>query len=52
MMACPDGMRTEQDFLKALGKVKRWKIAGLQLELMDGSGKVVAVFKVANSGAK
>jgi hypothetical protein len=35
-----------------LGKVKRWKIAGQQLELMDGSGKVVAVFEVADSGAK
>jgi copper homeostasis protein (lipoprotein) len=52
MMACPDGMETEQKFLKALGQVKRWKIAERQLELMDGSGKVVAVFEVADSGAK
>jgi heat shock protein HslJ len=52
MMACPGGMGTEQNFLKALGRVKRWKIAGQQLELMDGSGKVVAVFEVADSGAK
>ena len=51
MMACPDGMETEQKFLKALGQVTRWKIAGRQLELMDGSGKVVAVFEVADSGA-
>ena len=52
MMACPDGMETEQKFLKALGQVKRWKIAERQLELMDGLGKVVAVFEVADSGAK
>jgi len=52
MMACPDGMETEQKFLKALGQVKRWKIAERRLELMDGSGRVVAVFEVADSGAK
>jgi heat shock protein HslJ len=52
MMACPGGMETEQKFLKALGQVKRWKIAKEQLELMDGSGKMVAVFEVADSGAK
>jgi heat shock protein HslJ len=52
MMACPDGMGTEQNFLKALGQVKRWKIAGRQLELMDGAGKVVAVFDVGDSEAK
>jgi copper homeostasis protein (lipoprotein) len=52
MMACPDGMETEQKFLRALGQVKRWKIVKRQLELMDGSGKVVATFEVAVSGAK
>jgi heat shock protein HslJ len=52
MMACPDGMDTEQKFLKALEQVKRWSIAKQQLELMDGSGKVIAVFAVADSGAK
>jgi copper homeostasis protein (lipoprotein) len=52
MMACPGGMETEQKFLKALGQVKRWKIAQRQLELMDRSGKVVAVFEVAGLGAK
>jgi copper homeostasis protein (lipoprotein) len=46
MMACANGMETERDFLKALGLVKQWKVAGRQLELMDGSGKVVAVFEV------
>ena len=52
MMACPSGMETEQGFLKAMGQVKRWKIAGRQLELMDGGGKVVAVFAVADSAGK
>jgi heat shock protein HslJ len=52
MMACPGGMGTEQKFLKTLGQVKRWKIAKEQLELMDGAGKVVAVFEVGDSGAK
>ncbi len=45
MMACASGMETEQNFLKALGEVKRWKIVGHELELMDGAGKVVAVFE-------
>jgi len=51
MMACPDGMETEQKFLKALEQAKRWKIAERQLKLMDGSGKVVLVFE-AGSEAK
>ena len=51
MMACDGVMDTEQNFLKALGEVKRWKIAGRQLTLMDGSGKAVAVFEVGDSGA-
>jgi heat shock protein HslJ len=46
MMACPSGMETEQTFLAALRQVKKWKIAGRQLELMDDSGTVVAVLEV------
>jgi len=49
MMACASGMETEQNFLKALGQVKRWKITGHELELMDGAGKVVAVFEVGDA---
>jgi copper homeostasis protein (lipoprotein) len=49
MMACASGMETEQSFLKALGEVKRWKIAGHELELMDGAGKVLAVFEVGDA---
>lgn len=52
MMACDGVMDTEQNFLNALTKVKRWKIARRQLTLMDGSGKAVAVFEVGDSGAK
>ena len=52
MMACPDGMETEQKFLRALGQVKRWKIVKRQLELKDGSGKVVATFEVAASAGQ
>jgi len=51
MMACPDGMETEQKFLRALEQVKRWKITGRQLELRNGSGTVVLVFQAVDSGA-
>jgi heat shock protein HslJ len=50
MMACVSGMETEQKFLAALGQVKKWRVAGRQLELMDDSGAVVAVLEAA--GAK
>ena len=43
MMA--DGMDAEQRFLKAMGSVSQWKIAGRRLELMDDSGGVVAEFE-------
>jgi heat shock protein HslJ len=44
MMACADGMDAEGKFQKALGSASRWKISGRELELMDDSGGVVAVF--------
>jgi heat shock protein HslJ len=44
MMACMEGMETEQAFLKALETVSGWKIAAKQLELTDTAGKVVARF--------
>jgi heat shock protein HslJ len=46
MMACPDGMDTEQAFLKSLGQVSKWKISGQSLELSDSDGKVLAHFEV------
>lgn len=45
MMACPQGMETEQAFLKALGEARTWKVAGQQLELKDGAGAVIARFE-------
>ena len=50
MMACPSGMEAEQKFLAALRQVKKWRIAGRQLELMDDSGGVIAVLEAG--GAK
>lgn len=44
-MACVSGMETEQKFLTALGQVKKWRIAGRELELMDDSGALVAVLE-------
>jgi copper homeostasis protein (lipoprotein) len=45
MMACPEGMDTEQAFLKSLGQVSKWKISGQSLELSDSDGKVLAQFE-------
>jgi heat shock protein HslJ len=45
LMACAEGMETEKAFLDALGQVTTWRIAGQQLELLDGSGKVIARFE-------
>jgi len=45
MMACPEGMETEKAFLEALKQVSRWKIAGQDLELIDGAGNAVARFE-------
>ncbi|HEX6828787.1 MAG TPA: YbaY family lipoprotein [Burkholderiales bacterium] len=44
MMACPKGMDTEKEFLKALGEAKAWKITGQRLELRDEGGSVIARF--------
>ena len=44
-MACrPDIMKAEQAFLDMLGQVKAMKLDGERLELLDGAGKVLAVF--------
>jgi heat shock protein HslJ len=44
-MACPDGMRTEQAFLRALAATRRWRTEGRALVLMDGQNRVVARFE-------
>jgi heat shock protein HslJ len=42
LMACPQGMDTEKAFLNALTQVKKWKISGQQLELLDADDRMVA----------
>jgi heat shock protein HslJ len=45
MMACVEGMETEQAFMKTLGQVSGWSIAGRRLELKDAAGQVLARFE-------
>jgi heat shock protein HslJ len=45
MMACPQGMETEKEFLNALNQAKTWKIAGSRLELFGGDGHSIAKFE-------
>ena len=47
MMGCVDGMEQEQRFLKSLNHVERYRIRGHQLELLDGSGAVLARLEAA-----
>ncbi|HKU71745.1 MAG TPA: META domain-containing protein [Burkholderiales bacterium] len=44
MMSCGDGMETERNFLGALQKGGRARVASQQLELLDSSGGVAARF--------
>lgn len=48
MMACPQGMETERNFLAALQKATRAKITQQQLELIDSGGGVVARFEAVH----
>lgn len=45
MMACPEGMDTEQALHVALGAASRWSIRGEQLDLFDAQGKRVALLE-------
>ena len=45
MMACVEGMETEQVFLEVLAQVRSWRISGIHLELMDVGGAVLARFE-------
>jgi copper homeostasis protein (lipoprotein) len=45
MMACVEGMETENAFLEELAQVRSWRIAGHHLELMDAAGVVLARFE-------
>jgi copper homeostasis protein (lipoprotein) len=44
-MACVSGMEQEQRFLQSLEKVERYRIGGRHLEMLDGSGAVIARFE-------
>jgi copper homeostasis protein (lipoprotein) len=44
MMACP-GMEQERRFLESLGKVRRYRIRGSHLEMLDATGEVLARFE-------
>jgi len=48
MMACAQGMDTEQKFLAALQQAARAKISGQRMELLDVSGKVLANFQAVH----
>jgi heat shock protein HslJ len=45
MMACPEGMDTEKNFMNALNQAKTWKISGERLELFGANGESVAKFE-------
>ena len=47
-MMCADTMEQEQRFLKTLGGVRNWRVDGDRLELLDGSGGVVARFEAVD----
>ena len=48
MMACSQGMDTENRFLAALNRASRARVSQQQLELLDASGSVVAHFQAVH----
>jgi putative lipoprotein len=49
MMACPQGMDLEKDFMEALGETRRWKIRGNELEFYDQDGKLLVRFEAGKA---
>jgi heat shock protein HslJ len=49
-MACRMGMDTERAYFAALAEVRRWRVAGRQLELYDAGGKRLARFEAGAAG--
>jgi heat shock protein HslJ len=47
MMACGDEMETDREFFAALRLVRKARVAGQQLELLDGGDRPVARFEAA-----
>jgi putative lipoprotein len=45
MMACPQGMDTEQQFLQALSQVAKWKVTGDTLSLLDNAGTTLGTLE-------
>jgi heat shock protein HslJ len=45
MMACPEGMETEQGFAAALGRARSFRVIGHHLDLFDEAGGLVARFE-------
>ena len=48
MMACPEGMDQEQDFLKSMEKVRGFRIRGRHLEMLDAAGAMIAQFEAVH----
>lgn len=44
-IACPEGMRQEQEFTATLARVRSWKITGQHLDLFDEAKTQVARFQ-------
>lgn len=49
MMACMEGMDTEQAMMNALQRAASFRIAGQQLELLDAGGKAVVTFEAGQT---
>jgi copper homeostasis protein (lipoprotein) len=45
MMACPDGMDIEKEYLETLPRTRTWKVVGQHLELFDEKGTTLARFE-------
>lgn len=48
LMACPEGMTTERDFLDALEEVAAWRVEGKVLTLSDADGEPLARFEAVH----
>lgn len=49
MMACRDEMETEREFFTALRRVRKARISGQQLELLDDADRPVARFEAVEA---
>ena len=48
MMACRDEMETEREFFAALRQVRKARVSGLELELLDEADRPVARFEAVD----